>query len=393
MHMLEISPQDARNALFEVHGFTSLHQGVEGIRAVFHRHRCVQTDPIDIAGRNADLTLQSRVSGYGQDHLYTLLYETRELFEYYCKMMSILPLDTYPLFHMSRTHFEHRFTPFFSEHERETRFILAQLEDGPISSRDFKGWKKVEWWGSTALSRVILERLFVCGKVMIHHREGAVKYYSATEDIIPSSLLETEPPDHVHCREEMTRIIVRASRLVCPSGAYEQWYAIGKTDRIRALLETLERNGDVFPIKLQGYKNTLYAPIEDRPVWEDPVPPDSDTVRFLAPLDPLIWSRSLFAAVYGRKYLWEVYKKPKDRRYGYYCLPILFNSSYVGLIEPYYRKEDKTLEIRNLHIFDHHSDQGGFKDALAEELHRFEEYVTAASIEDKSSHPFLRDGS
>ncbi|MBU7032828.1 MAG: winged helix DNA-binding domain-containing protein, partial [Theionarchaea archaeon] len=340
--MLEISPQDARHALLTIHGFTSRHPGPEGIRAVFGRHRCVQTDPIEVAGRNADLTLQSRVSGFTQDQLYSLLYETRELFEYYCKMMSILPLETYPIFHMSRTHFQHRFAPFFKEHHKETAFILSHLEDGPICSRDFKGWKKVKWWGSTALSRVIIERLFICGRVMIHHREGAVKYYCATEDIIPPHLLDADPPDHARCREEMTRMIVRASRLVCPSGAYEQWYAIGKTDKIRTLLESLEKQGDIFPLKLKGFRKVLYAPVEDQPVWEDPSPPDSHMVRFLAPLDPLIWSRSLFAAVYGRKYLWEVYKKPEDREYGYYCLPILFDGSYVGLIEPYYRKEEST---------------------------------------------------
>ncbi|MBU7033131.1 MAG: hypothetical protein HXS53_11400, partial [Theionarchaea archaeon] len=91
------------------------------------------------------------------------------------------------------------------------------------------------------------------------------------------------------------------------------------------------------------------------------------------------------------KYLWEVYKKPEDREYGYYCLPILFDGSYVGLIEPYYRKEESTLEIRSLHIFDHPSEQEGLQDALVEELQQFAAYVRAERIEDKSSHSFLKD--
>jgi hypothetical protein len=389
--MMELSPQDARNALFEVHGFTSLHHGLKGTLTVLHRHRCIQADPIDVAGRNADLTLQSRVADYSQDHLYTLLYEKRDLFEYYCKMMSILPMESYPFFHMTRTHFKQKFAPFFKEHEKETAFILTKLEDGPICSRDFKGWKKVQWWGSTALSRVILERLFVCGRVMIHHREGAIKYYSLAEDIIPSSIAEADSPDNTRCREEMTRMIIQASRLVSPSGAYEQWYAIGKTRKIRKLLHVLEKKGDVFPIILKGHRNTFYAPVEDRPIWENPSPPDTDTVRFLAPLDPLIWSRSLFKAVYGKKYVWEVYKKPKDRMYGYYCLPILFNGEYVALIEPYLQKEDNILEIRGCHIIDENLNMDRFGPVFLEELHRFSTYVKAEGIEDLSAHPLLID--
>jgi uncharacterized protein YcaQ len=156
-------------------------------------------------------------------------------------------------------------------------------------------------------------------------------------------------------------------------------------------LQNLEKKGDIFSITLEGHRNTLYAPIEDRPVWEDPPAPDTDTLRFLAPLDPLIWSRALFKAVYGQKYVWEVYKKPKDRIYGYYCLPILFNGEYVGLIEPYHRNEDNILEIRGFHIIDKDINKERFMLTLLEELKRFRDYLKAERIEDLSSHPFLTD--
>ncbi|MBU7043482.1 MAG: winged helix DNA-binding domain-containing protein [Theionarchaea archaeon] len=387
--MLEITPHQARYALFEAHSFTSLHHGLKGTVHVMQRHRCIQTDPIDVAGRNADLTLQSRVASYAQSHLYTLLYETRVLFEYYCKMMSILPLETFPFFHVTRAHFQEKYAPFFTEHKRETEFILAALEEGPICSREFKGWKKVQWWGATSLSRVILERLFICGKVMIHHREGALKYYSLTEDILSPSLLEKDHLPHARCREEMTRMIVRASRLVSPSGAPEQWYNIGKTDTVKKVLHILEKKGDIFPVSLTGHKKIYYAPIEDRSIWENPLPPDTDTVRFLAPLDPLIWSRSLFNTVYERKYIWEVYKKPQDRLYGYYCLPVLFNGEYVALIEPYLRKGDNILEIRGFHILQEPKNKNRFHAAFLDELNRFNTYVGAERIQDLSAHPFL----
>ncbi|MBU7044906.1 MAG: hypothetical protein HXS54_00600, partial [Theionarchaea archaeon] len=77
--MVTISSGDARNALAVIHGFTSLETGIKGTLTIFKRHQCVQSDPIEVAGRNADLTLQSRVSDYRQEYIYHLLYEKRHL--------------------------------------------------------------------------------------------------------------------------------------------------------------------------------------------------------------------------------------------------------------------------------------------------------------------------
>jgi uncharacterized protein YcaQ len=376
--MVTVSPADARHTLCTAHGFFQQKKGIKGTLEVCRKQPCIQSDPIEVAGRNADLTLQSRVKDYRQEYLSQLLYKTRDLFEYHCKMLSILPMELYPVFAWLRNRLSKRHAPFFKEHEKETALILKMLEDGPVNSRDFKGWKKVSWWGSTALSRVILERLWSSGKVMIHHRDGSVKYYALTEDVIPNNI--SGLPDET-CVKEMVNTIVRASRIVSPSRAPEQWYAVGKTKKVRELLKILEKEGSIFSINLDGFRGPVYAPVEDKKMWEDPAPPDTDYVRFLAPLDPLNWNRALFNAIYEMEYSWEVYKKAEDRKYGYYCLPVLFNGDYVGLIEPFYRKKEKILEVRSLHILK--SVDKRFERAFEEELARFCENLGAKTVEMK----------
>ncbi|MBU7036407.1 MAG: YcaQ family DNA glycosylase [Theionarchaea archaeon] len=385
--MLTVTPSHARKVLFHLHGFSSLQEGLSGTLGVLKKHQCIQSDPIDVAGRNADLTVQSRVSNYRQSHLHHLLYQKRDLFEYFCKMLSILPMEKYPVFNWLRTRMQNRNAPFFKEHKRETAFILRMLEDGPVTSLDIKGWKKVRWWGQTALSRVLLERLWISGKVAIHHREGSRKYYVLAEDVIPQSVYTAEPPDDEECMNQMATMITRASRLVSPLRAPEQWYSIGKTPKIRELLGHLEKEGVLFSLHLEGWKGQIYAPIEDSTLWHDPPEPSSDCLRFLAPLDPLTWNRALFQAVYGSEYSWEVYKKVKDRKYGYYCLPVLYNGDYVGLIDPFYKKEEQTLEIRNFHFFNHPDSK--LKDAVTKELQRFLEYLGGHHIEAKKGPKWL----
>lgn len=391
--MLEVSPSDARNALSITHGFVLSRRGIEGILKFFHRHQCIQSDPIEVAGRNADLTLQSRVADYRQEYLYDLLYKKRRLFEYFCKMMSILPIETYPIFRHKMKNFEKKIAPFMKKHMKETQQILKTMEKGPVSSRELTDLGKLEWsWGRRAnISNILLTRLWVAGKVMVHHREGAVKYYAFSEDVIPKKILSAQIPSKGEDLKEIAKIIVRSSRLVSPLRAPEQWYNVGKMKEVRRILQALEQEGDVFSFNISGYKDTVYAPIEDKEIWEAPQPLESDYIRFLAPLDPLNWNRALFKAIYGMEYSWEVYKKAKDRKYGYYCLPVLFNGSTVGLIEPFYRKKDKVLEIRSFHMLDKGVDKKKFQRTMKAELKRFSEYLGAEEIDVKGGHKWVKE--
>ena len=224
---------------------------------------------------------------------------------------------------------------------------------------------------------------------MVHHREGAMKYYALPEDVLPENVLSIQPPRKGEDIKEIAKLIVKSSRIISPSRAPEQWFDVGKVKEVRRILKELEKEGDVFSFNLHGYRDIVYAPIEDRGIWEDPTPSNSDYVRFLAPLDPLNWNRALFNAVYNVEYAWEVYKKAKDRKYGYYCLPILFNSNVVGLMDPFYRKKDKVLEIRNFHVLDSGIEKKRFQRAVNEELARFSEYLGAEKIEVKSGREWV----
>ncbi len=378
--MIAVSAKAAQNTLSEVHGFTMMKSGIEGTLEIFKKHQCVQSDPIDVLGTNADLTLHSRISDYKQKYLFKLLYENRSLFEYYCKAFSIQPMEKYPFFHYLRNQLFQKHASFFTKYEKETNIILEMMENEPVASRDITGWEKPEG-ERIPLPRMILGRLWACGKTMIHHRKGAIKYYSLPDNIVPDKYFYEVPDEE--CIKEMVNIIVRAARLVSPSGSNELWQFMGNTKKVRTLLGILEKDGDIFQLRIDGCKNELFAPVEDKEIWESPYSLNTDFVRFLAPLDPLNWNRTLFKAVYDIEYSWEAYKKPKDRKYGYYCLPLLFNGDIVGLIEPFFRKKERVIEIRSFHVLKDDFDKTKFNYALNEELQRFSDNLKAKGLEFK----------
>ena len=57
------------------------------------------------------------------------------------------------------------------------------------------------------------------------------------------------------------------------------------------------------------------------------------TPRLLAPLDPLIYDRTITDRLWNFKYTWEVYTPAHKRVRGYYALPILVGTQLVGHID------------------------------------------------------------
>ena len=71
------------------------------------------------------------------------------------------------------------------------------------------------------------------------------------------------------------------------------------------------------------------------------------TLRFLPPLDCMLWDRKLIAALFDFHYKWEIYTPEEQRRYGYYVLPVLCGERFVGRIEPVCDRRAGVLQIRH----------------------------------------------
>ena len=55
-----------------------------------------------------------------------------------------------------------------------------------------------------------------------------------------------------------------------------------------------------------------------------------DTVRLLAPFDPVVWDRRRFEILWGWAYRFEAYTPQVRRTFGYYALPLLWRDRVIG---------------------------------------------------------------
>jgi uncharacterized protein len=330
------------------------------VMRVFDRLGSIQFDPLEVAGRNHDLVLLSRVAGYRRAWTDELLYRDRVLYETYNKMLSIVPTAELPY---------HRLTwdlnraahegGAFDEHAPLVEELLEWIRDnGPLGPGDVAPRATIEWyWRPTNQVRALLEALAEAGMLGLARRDGNRRVYDLVERLFPAELLSVRIPE-VDQRRHRLLSRYRAHGLLGASGGMELWYGTGRDARQRTELRAeLVDAGTLVPVGVEGLRGPRFVLRAELPLLEqaeqEVVAGSSPGgrepgVAFIAPLDPLVWDRALLEPLYGFEYRWEVYVPAPKRRWGYYVLPILYGDRLVGRIEPRIDRASRSLRVVGL---------------------------------------------
>jgi uncharacterized protein YcaQ len=332
----------------------------ESVLRVVDRVGSLQFDPLEIAGRNHDLVLLSRIAGYRREWTDRWLYRDRVLYETYNKQLSIVPTAELPWYRLTwdRNHEEHR-GGAFDEHAPLVEELLARIRDtGPLLPRDVGPRAAIDWyWRPTNQVRAILEALAEAGILGIARREGNLRVYDLVERLFPTELLAQRVPERDQRRHRLLSRY-RGGGLLGTGGQSELWSGTGRNAAERAELRAeLVASGEIVPVTVEGLKGERFVVADELPILSqaerevaagEPPRGADPGVAFLAPLDPLCWDRDLLRRLFAFDYVWEVYVPAAKRRWGYYVLPILFGDRLVGRIEPRIERRAGTLRIVGL---------------------------------------------
>ena len=335
-----ITKQHARKFLLIKHGLYGAHKfiGKQGVYDYIKQAGCIQYDPIDVCGKNHELVLQSRIKGFSKDMPYALLYDDRQLFDWFDKCQSIMPIEDWPYFDHHR-----KSANDVSRHKQEVDKVsgdIVQLikANGPICSLDLTYKEKINWsWAPTSLSRAALETMYRRGELMISHKKNTRRYYDLTAKILPNNLINAPNPNDDDAAIHRWHVLRRIGSVgIVRNKSGDALMEIrGLNAKARAIaIQSLMNEGKVYEIAIEGIKAPYYMKTEDCALLvEAKNAPPSNRLEFIAPLDNLMWDRSMIEDVFGFKYRWEIYTPIKDRQYGYYVLPILYNDALIGRIE------------------------------------------------------------
>ena len=363
--MLTVTQDQARRFILFKQGLLGEHRfiGKEGAYRYVRQAGCIQFDPVDACGKNAELTLQSRVKGFRKRMLDDLLYRDRLLVDYSDKELSIWPTEDWPYFSGCRERSMAHGRRFEGIPELEAQAVDYIRRHGPVSSDTLPVGGRIFWHSSmhwsgdwhkeSPAARSVLEQLYTDGVLLIHHKSGSRKFYDLAEKYLPPELLNAPNP----CADEAAFLDWRVKRRIGAVGLLwnrrsDAWLGIEMTAEQRdAAFERLEKAGDVTAVRVEGLRSPLYMLSADRPELEAVMAdraPRKERLEFLAPLDPMLWDRKLIEALWGYRYSWEIYTPADKRKYGYYVLPILYGDRFIGRIEPKADRQERSLTVRNL---------------------------------------------
>ena len=349
--MLKVSKEQARQFMLIRQGLMGEHRfsGKDGAYGYVRQAGCLQYDPVDVCGKNAELTLQSRVKGFRKQMLDDLLYKDRLLVDYTDKELSIWPSEDWPYFSAYRQRSMEHGRKFEGIPELEETAIDYIRKNGAVSSDTLPIEGKIFWHSSMHWSgnwhtesnaaRSVLEQLYTDGVLLIHHKSGSRKFYDLAERYLSPELLNAPDP----CADGDSFTDWRILRRIGAVGMMwnrrsDAWLGIEMTAQQREeSFDRLERNGSITEIEVEGIRFPLYILSTDIPMMESVMNGQADTkqrLEFLAPLDPMLWDRKLIDALWGFRYSWEIYTPAAKRQYGYYVLPIIYGDRFIGRIEP-----------------------------------------------------------
>lgn len=352
------------------------------IPGVFERLGTVQYDPLNPVGRNADLVLQARIPGYRVDDWQKVAYSDRLIYDAWDKQACLVPASDW----IMRAHTREMYRPY---HDREIMqadpqtapAILAAIDaQGPLSSLEFEDRTRMpdqnSWYGLTHTKRV-LRAMWVSGVLVTHHRKNGRHYYDRPERVIPSHHYNLTPlPDAETYHRWIIGRRYQAVGLLRPNAESCIWSACGTTTHRKAALAQLIEMGTLIPVLVGEKKWPYYLHRNALPYLDAPM--STPRATLLGPLDSLLWDRKALQQIFSFDYLWEVYKPPAQRRWGYYVLPVFYKDRFVARLDS--RLSGKTWTIMKWWWEENCRPDADLYDAIKQALLRFQQYLGAHDI-------------
>ena len=328
--------------------------GKRGVEKIMQRIHSIQYDPLNVVARNADLVLQARVKDYSESVLYDILYKEHKLIDGFDKEMCIYDTKDFARFQFVQNEYEKHALPTLKY--RNQTGVLNILDDvrdfvekhGKTSTKDISiGEVKESRWGHKKLSSAALDYLYNTGVLTVADKRGTQKYFDLTERVIDSENLSCNPNMTV---EEFLEWYVETriqsvGFLWNKSGGAWQGRFLCENELRSSILQTLIEKNRIEKIQIEGIKEPFYISKKYKKYMKNRT--TSNYVRFIAPLDNIMWDRQMLETLFDFTYRWEVYIPVAKRKYGYYVLPVLYNGQFIARFEAEPIRKAEELMIKN----------------------------------------------
>ena len=314
------------------------------IEEVVRRLGEVQIDPTSAVARTEHLVLFSRLGRrFRVAELERLLWGERTLFEYWAH---IVPTADLPIHRISMRRYPHGtwkrreyVRQWLEANDTFVRYVIGELRRrGPLRARDLEnraaeGWRTGGWNDEGQNVPMLLDILWLQGRVMIVGRDGQQRIWDLASRSLPrvparpASVIAADLVD----RQLRARGLERLERI----GFLFDGPVPMRDTAIRRYL----RDGLIVPIEVEGLSGWWVA---HRDLLDTTF---RGRTTLLSPFDDLISDRERTERLFDFRFRLEIYVPKAKREFGYFVLPILRGDRLIGRIDPLYDRKAGVLRV------------------------------------------------
>jgi uncharacterized protein YcaQ len=300
------------------------------LKRALQRLGFVQADPIRAPARAQDLMLRHRVKDYRAGDLerqYEKLGVEEDFFVNYGFVTSSVEALMHPRSDSCVSADGRGAWP--AARKKQAQLLLEFIrERGAVHPREVNdhfshGTVKNYWGGSSNATTHLLDAMHYSGMLRVARRERGIRVYTEHQHGL-------RPDDMAACRARIDALVDVVVRIYAPlPGA-------SLSSFVRDLRFAVPQWRDELKSALHRAKLRLSHTRVDGVDWYWPAGRDAmrrtpqDTVRLLAPFDPVVRDRARFELLWGWVYRFEAYTPAPKRVRGYYALPLLWRDRVIG---------------------------------------------------------------
>ena len=384
---MNLSSDQARELILDLQilrGNSETAAGADRTATIIETIGYVQIDTISVVQRAHHHTIWARYSGYHPDTLHQLQAVDRRIFEYWGHAASYLPMSDY-------RYYTHRMKNFSDPMDKWAKNRLVKCghlmdgiisrisEEGPLGSKDFKSdpdVKRGEWWNWKP-AKTALELLFWRGDLMVTRRDNFQRIYDLTERVLPDGT-DTSIPEKDELGRFLVRRALKAQGISSMNDIVKHIHAAGR-EVITSAAESMLTEKEIIPVSVEG-DSSYYMLSESLDNLNKDIS-NSPEVHIFSPFDNLIILRDRMSRFFDFDYTLECYTPKNRRKYGYYVLPVLWGTEFVGRMDSKADRKKKVLTLHTLRFEDGFDEWEGFLPVFAAKITDFARFNNCTTIE------------
>lgn len=355
----------------------------EATRETIRHLGYVQLDTLAVVARAHHHVLWSRTGAHEENFLNELMRE-KKIFEYWSHAAAFLPMEDYRFSLVRKHEFLKGRAHWFAKDKKMHKLVYDKIKaEGALQAKDFETDKRRGSWFDWKPAKIALEQLFQNGTLMVVERKGFQKVYDLTENVLPKNI-DTSVPTQDEFAEHLIRSTLRAHGIAALKDMTH--LRKGMNAPVQKSLKRLLREGEISEIAIDGIKEMHYQfsdyqlPIENRKS-------SSKSAIILSPFDNAIIRRERLMKLFDYDYQLECYLPEPKRKFGYFCLPILFDNQFIGKFDPKADRATGIFYVKRFHLEHVPNDMDEFLEAFSIALKSFAAFNKCEKIVVEKTFP------